>query len=146
MTSDVETIVCRNTKINSDSAELTGCPMQSKIKLGTIAQIIRIPLNENSPRVVGVAAAAFPSQRVISLLRGDFGTTWNSRFLFLHLNFSISSFTFTKKTRVLGATGRERPFGIQISNVECVGCKDVGSQNGDKRCLLKEPTMPNEES
>ncbi|GKD56152.1 hypothetical protein Tco_1289539, partial [Tanacetum coccineum] len=30
--------VCRNTKINSDSAELTGCPMQSKIKLGTIAQ------------------------------------------------------------------------------------------------------------
>ncbi|GJX05693.1 hypothetical protein Tco_0191609 [Tanacetum coccineum] len=30
--------VCRNTKINLDSAELTGCLMQSKIKLGTIAQ------------------------------------------------------------------------------------------------------------
>ncbi|GKB33043.1 splicing factor U2af small subunit B-like protein, partial [Tanacetum coccineum] len=64
--------------------------------------IIRIPLNENSPRVVGVAvAAAFPSQRVASLLSGDFGTAWNSRM-------------------ETGVAGRERPFGIQISNVECV--------------------------
>ncbi|GJX63736.1 hypothetical protein Tco_0296636 [Tanacetum coccineum] len=31
-------LVCRNTKINSDSAKLIGCPIQSKIKLGTIAQ------------------------------------------------------------------------------------------------------------
>ncbi|GJR77241.1 hypothetical protein Tco_0089606 [Tanacetum coccineum] len=30
--------VCGNTKINCDSAELTGCQMQSKIKLGAIDQ------------------------------------------------------------------------------------------------------------
>ncbi|GJX60055.1 ATP-dependent DNA helicase PIF1-like protein, partial [Tanacetum coccineum] len=97
------------TVIENSTSKLALFDSTEKKKKNVIIQghvddaIIRIPLNENSPRVVEVAAAvaAFPSQRVVSLLSGDFGTAWNSRM-------------------ETGVAGRARPFGIQISNVEYI--------------------------